>query len=258
MPLPGRRCRRRRRSSLALEPPVREVDPHDTIPAPIRRSPSRRVPTSPGTRRRQPWPHRSCSSGRFGLPTSEQGDLVQVHHQLGGLEPGHPLELRTSAGTRPRPAGRRRPRRRPPARPTRSSGQPTTTAWRTPGCSSSTRSTSAEAMFSPARMISSFSRPTMVSQPSASRVPRSPVANQPRRTDARVWLGLAVADEQLGPPHQHLAGLPRREGAAGGRVDHPDLGLPHRVPVGVAGLVGAVRPRCWWSPWAPRSSRRCA
>ena len=42
------------------------------------------------------------------------------------------------------------------------SGQPTTTAWRTSACASSSCSTSAVEMFSPPRMITSFSRPTIV------------------------------------------------------------------------------------------------
>ncbi len=63
--------------------------------------------------------------------------------------------------------------------PIRGSGYPTATAWWTSGCASSAASTSEAEMFSPPRMITSLSRPTMRTHPSVSTVARSPVRNQP-------------------------------------------------------------------------------
>src|SRR5262249_23195907 len=59
------------------------------------------------------------------------------------------------------------------------------------GWASRIPSTSAAAMFSPPRMMTSFMRPAIVSQSSASTVARSPVRNQPRRIAPRVWSGSA-------------------------------------------------------------------
>ena len=59
--------------------------------------------------------------------------------------------------------------------PDRGSGRPITAASATCGLVNSRSSTSLAEMFSPLRMMTSFSRPVIAMNPSASRLPRSPV-----------------------------------------------------------------------------------
>ena len=105
------------------------------------------------------WSRRSTCSGVLNTamprPENQCRHSSRSKGSLGLHERGHPLAHERVRDTRPR-------RRAAP-----------------PGCASSAASTSEAEMFSPPRMMTSLSRPTMRSHPSSSTVARSPVRNHP-------------------------------------------------------------------------------
>ena len=138
---------------------------------------------------------------------------------------------------RRRPARARAPRARAPARPR---STPTTADSRTPGSSSSTRSTSSGKTFSPSGVtIISFLRPLMNSRPCASRSPMSPVCSQPSASNgaARPWAvgaaGLArrleVAARDVLAAHEDLAVVGDADLDAGDRRADRSLARLERV-----------------------------
>ena len=85
-------------------------------------------------------------------------------------------------------------------------------------------------------------RPTMVSQPPASTVARSPVRNQVPWVAARVWSASAYPANSSGPRSSSSPGSPDPDPATGHLVHHPELGLADHPAVGVAGPVGGIVP----------------
>ena len=83
-------------------------------------------------------------------------------------------------------------------------------------------------------MMTSLIRPTIVSQPSASTVARSPVRNQPRVDRGARLRRVDVADEQLGAAEPELAGLAGRHARPGGGVADPQPSRAGAAPVGLA------------------------